>query len=349
MKRSLPLIALALIVLAAAGWFGYSCVSQSSLTPDSLSFEGQPIGNTPITELSALVDGKADEYEARSLHLSLETSEAKSPVEDIRFGDFVSVDRAATLRELESASKLSVLDYAQSLISKQKPAQSYFLKSELDEAALSSYVSSLAAKLNRPASNKGFDLTASGLKVNPGQAGFSLDEEDAKSQIVRALGFGLDEEAEPVTEVILHGAVTEPITIDSALSKGSFIYVDLAERMTYLYRDGELVKSYPVAVGKPGYATPKGNFKITLKRRNPVWGNPGSAWAKDMPQTMGPSANSPLGLRALNINSPGIRLHGTADLNSIGKAASHGCVRLSNVNIVDLFDRVETGTPVYIR
>lgn len=133
------------------------------------------------------------------------------------------------------------------------------------------------------------------------------------------------------------------------LKQPTAVYVSLKERKVYLYKNGKLVKTYRAAVGKAGYSTPRGNFKINLKRYRPVWYNPGGSWAKNMPARIGPSASNPLGLRALNLNVGLIRIHGTSNTGSLGRAASHGCVRLSNSSIVDLYKRVKLGTPVYIR
>jgi len=129
---------------------------------------------------------------------------------------------------------------------------------------------------------------------------------------------------------------------------GPTILVDISERRLYLYDKGQLVKEYGVAVGTPGHPTPKGDFKITLKRYRPTWSNPGSAWAANMPASIPPGPSNPLGTRALNIDSPGIRIHGTSADGSIGTAASHGCMRMHRWDIEDLYERVEVGTPVVI-
>jgi L,D-transpeptidase ErfK/SrfK len=80
----------------------------------------------------------------------------------------------------------------------------------------------------------------------------------------------------------------------------------------------------------------------------PSWGNPGSAWAANMPAYIPPGPSNPLGTRALNLNASGIRIHGTTSDWSIGRAASHGCMRMHRWDVEELFDRVEIGTPVLI-
>ena len=130
---------------------------------------------------------------------------------------------------------------------------------------------------------------------------------------------------------------------------GKAILVVLKERRVYLYKNTKVEKKYRCAIGTRSYPTPTGNFKIVQKRYRPTWVNPApNGWGSNMPSSIGPGARNPLGLRALNLNVSGIRIHGTSKISSIGTAASHGCVRLTNKNVIDLYKRVKVGTPVYI-
>ena len=131
--------------------------------------------------------------------------------------------------------------------------------------------------------------------------------------------------------------------------KTKWILIDQSSFKLTLFAGNKVVKKYGCTLGMPGHATPNGNFKITLKRPRPVWGNPDKAgWGANMPATIGPGPNNPLGLRALNLNVGAIRIHGSAR-PQIGTRSSHGCIRLTNKNIVDLFKRVKVGTQVVIR
>ncbi|MDQ3932820.1 MAG: L,D-transpeptidase, partial [Actinomycetota bacterium] len=106
-------------------------------------------------------------------------------------------------------------------------------------------------------------------------------------------------------------------------------------------------RSYVVATGTGNYPTPTGVFRVSAKRPNPVWINPDpSGWGRDLPARIEPGPNNPLGLRALNWSASGIRFHGTANVNSLGRDASHGCVRLSNPEIVDLYELVGVGATI---
>jgi lipoprotein-anchoring transpeptidase ErfK/SrfK len=107
------------------------------------------------------------------------------------------------------------------------------------------------------------------------------------------------------------------------------ITVNVANKKLTLFKDGKLLKTYPIAVGKPSTPTPKGNFTIINKAHNP--GGPfGSRW---------------LGLSAPNGD---YGIHGTNNPSSIGKAVSNGCIRTYNNNIIELYNLVPVGTPVKI-
>jgi hypothetical protein len=131
-----------------------------------------------------------------------------------------------------------------------------------------------------------------------------------------------------------------------ALLVGS-IRIDISERRLYHYDEGKLVKTYPVAVGKPQYPTPTGSFRIVNKAKNPTWTPPPSPWAAGL-EPVPPGPNNPLGTRWMGISSPSIGIHGTYSSGSIGTAASHGCIRMHIRDVEELFDRVYVGTPVTI-
>lgn len=126
------------------------------------------------------------------------------------------------------------------------------------------------------------------------------------------------------------------------------IVINRAQKRLYFYQSGQLRLVFPVAVGMPQYPTPAGSWRIVRKEINPVWYNPGSDWAKEMPKKIPPGPTNPLGLRALALNAPGILIHGTSDVASIGRAASHGCIRMTNNDIIRFYPLVGIGVPVEI-
>ena len=105
------------------------------------------------------------------------------------------------------------------------------------------------------------------------------------------------------------------------------ITVNTSTRTLTLYRNGQWVKSYPVAVGKPSTPTPKGTFTIVNKAVNP---------------------GGPFGSRWMGLSKPHYGIHGTNNPSSIGKAVSNGCIRMYNKDVNELYNLVSIGTVVKI-
>jgi hypothetical protein len=127
--------------------------------------------------------------------------------------------------------------------------------------------------------------------------------------------------------------------------KASRLVLRLGERRVYVYSNDKIVASYPVAVGRLDTPTPTGRFAVFQMIENPVWQSP---WTGEV---RSPGANSALGLRWIGFaRMPGgiIGFHGTPTVASIGQAASHGCVRLRNEDVLALFEQVQIGTPVEV-
>ena len=119
----------------------------------------------------------------------------------------------------------------------------------------------------------------------------------------------------------------------------------LGERRVEVYRGETLAASYPVAVGKPGWETPTGEFEVLSTVVDPGWTSPFTN------EVVPPGPNSPLGDRWIAFWTDGenmIGFHGTPNRDSVGQAASHGCVRMYNEHIRELFELVQIGTPVTV-
>ena len=119
------------------------------------------------------------------------------------------------------------------------------------------------------------------------------------------------------------------------------IVVSIPDRKLALIENGQVVKIYQTAVGAPKSPTPSGTFKITQRVANPTWFGPDTV--------VGPGKNNPVGTRWLGLSKKGYGIHGTNSPSSIGKNASHGCVRMRNRDVEDLFARVSVGDVVELR
>ncbi len=124
------------------------------------------------------------------------------------------------------------------------------------------------------------------------------------------------------------------------------LVISLSSRRVTLYEGNTRLKSYPIAVGRAGWETPTGEFKVMDMQQNPTWINPftGKAIASGDPK-------NPLGSYWIGFWTDGnnwIGFHGTPEASSVGQAASHGCVRMYNRDIEALFQEVSLGTVVRV-
>ncbi len=115
-----------------------------------------------------------------------------------------------------------------------------------------------------------------------------------------------------------------------------------------LYKQLTLVKEYTVAVGAVGFDTPAGLYHIQNKAVDPTWSVPDSDWAGELAGTVvPPGPDNPLKARWMGIYD-GAGIHGTEETYSLGSAASHGCIRMAVPDVIELYDQVPVGAPIYI-
>ncbi len=128
------------------------------------------------------------------------------------------------------------------------------------------------------------------------------------------------------------------------------IVIRTAKRILEFYKNGKWYKNYKIAVGKDGWRV-YGKFWIRKKVKWPDW-RPTKRILEEnpnLPQIVPGGSKNPLGARALYLGYSAIRIHGTNNPKSIGKAVSHGCFRMKNKDVIELYNLVKIGTPVYIK
>ncbi|HWR44006.1 L,D-transpeptidase [Sporomusa sp.] len=108
----------------------------------------------------------------------------------------------------------------------------------------------------------------------------------------------------------------------------SLIKISLSRRLLFLIKDGKIVRTYPVGVGKTSTATPTGSYHIVNKVPNP---------------------GGPFGAIWMGLNQPHYGIHGTNNPSSIGGEVSKGCVRMYNRDALELAGMIPVGTPVSIQ
>jgi L,D-transpeptidase ErfK/SrfK len=128
------------------------------------------------------------------------------------------------------------------------------------------------------------------------------------------------------------------------------IVINLAEMRLYWFQQGGQVVTMPIGIGSEGWTSPLGQTSIVRKRANPTWVPPPSVRAEDpeLPSSVPPGPDNPLGAHALDLGWPAVVLHGTNRPYGIGRRVSHGCFRLSSAHAERLYRDVPVGTPVNV-
>ena len=128
--------------------------------------------------------------------------------------------------------------------------------------------------------------------------------------------------------------------------EGLWVVIDKSARILTVYVGDEVFLKYPVAVGSNIGLTPEGQFTFVIKAKNPRWG--GGGYASPI---AGGAPNNPLGKRWMGLSKGGggsYGVHGNVSPYSIGTNASHGCVRMINSDVEELYEYIEVGTPVWV-
>jgi L,D-transpeptidase ErfK/SrfK len=124
----------------------------------------------------------------------------------------------------------------------------------------------------------------------------------------------------------------------SAANDSRKLVISLADHKLALVEDGRAVKVYPITVGKPSTPSPTGTFEIIERVANPTWYGPH--------QVVAPGPDNPLGTRWMGLSYKGYGIHGTNAPRSIGRSASHGCIRMRRQDVEELSELVHVGEPV---
>ncbi len=176
-------------------------------------------------------------------------------------------------------------------------------------------------------------------RPKPGRA---LDFVEARAALKNALA------ARSASRVALPVLKVQPKVTERKMSRTIVVRVD--ENKLYLYDGFDVIRTWGVATAMPGWITPQGDWNLYRKAVNPTWYNPAlDSWGADLPAVVPGGPTAPMGTRALYITAPGlIRIHGTPADSSIGTYASHGCIRMHNWEVEELYPMVDVGTRVIV-
>jgi lipoprotein-anchoring transpeptidase ErfK/SrfK len=208
------------------------------------------------------------------------------------------------------------------------------------------FVNRVKRSVDRPARNASVRFQTASLPAVPSETGLTLNARRLLRLVERALA-----QTGSGRRVRLNVKVTRPdVTSDQLAKKYPYVVtIDRAGFKLRYFRRLRLAKTYRIAVGMAGLETPAGIYHIQDKQVNPSWHVPKSDWAGALAgRVIPPGPDNPIKARWMGIYA-GAGIHGTADLGSLGSAASHGCIRMAIPDVEQLYDRVPLKSPVFIQ
>jgi lipoprotein-anchoring transpeptidase ErfK/SrfK len=210
--------------------------------------------------------------------------------------------------------------------------------------AVEKLVERVEKKLNRPARDA--EVSFPSLEKVKEEMGRKVRSAMLEQRVAQALTVPGAERRVKAPVRILKPTVTQDQLADK------YPVVLVADRYNFrlrLYKNLNLQKEYTVAVGAVGFDTPAGLYHIQNKAVDPAWSVPEAEWAGDLAGTVVPGGTpqNPLKERWLGIYD-GAGIHGTDQTYSLGTAASHGCIRMAIPDVIELYDQVPVGAPIYI-
>ena len=214
-----------------------------------------------------------------------------------------------------------------------------------NDDGITDFIGKVEEAINRDPVDASVEPDGSGLHVVESKKGRELDSDGLEERIAAAL-------VRPDGRKIeLEVRETDPeVSIDEIADKyPTYITVDRSNFKLRLWKNLELEKEYPIAVGAIGMETPAGEYHIQNKAVNPAWHVPDREWAGKLAGKVIPGGDPRNALKARWMGIyDGAGIHGTDAVDSLGTAASHGCVRMAIPDVIELYDLVEVGDPIYI-
>ena len=214
-------------------------------------------------------------------------------------------------------------------------------------AAVDKLVEKIASKLNRAPQDASVTFSSTSLGTVDGREGIEVKTDKLRRAIRAELVLPTADRVVEVSTLVVQPEVTRD---ELAAKYPVVVTVDRPNFKLRLWKNLELAKTYTVALGAAGYDTPTGLYNIQNKTVDPAWTMPDSDWVAPADRgkvVPGGVPENPLKARWLGIYD-GTGIHGTDVTSSLGSAASHGCIRMAIPEVIELYDQVPVGAPVYI-
>ena len=325
------------LVLAGLGTFGALAIDRNArrTLPSGAFIQGVDVGGLRFDAAVARVREKVETPLHRPVKVTVDTFQAQTSPWDL--GYRVDVPRAVR-QAMASRSRGNVLSRVSSQLFSSGGAPFLELRPSWGPGKLDEVLAEAGKVVGTAPKDADIDVSTGWVRMVPEKAGKAIDVEASKRAVMDGVALG-----DGTVRL-----VAKPVKAASDPTLSKVILVRAGENMLYLYENGQIAKSWPVATGASCYLTPEGVWRITDKIVNPSWHNPGSSWARGLPAVIPPGPNNPLGTKALRLDAPAILIHATANSGSIGYSESHGCIRMTEADEAELFSLVGVGTRVAV-
>jgi lipoprotein-anchoring transpeptidase ErfK/SrfK len=339
--RIAALLAVLALVLAAAGAYAYDSSRKDEIA-DGVTIAGVDVGGLDSAEAAAAVRRRLLAPLRHSLRVTY--GEEAWVLPGAALGVRAEVG-AAVEQALDASQDGGIPARVVRYLSGGNVEEAIPVDVSYSHRALRRFVRRVAAEIDREPTNASVSPTADSLEVLRGTDGRELRAARLTGELEHAV---LDAAASRTVPASVRSTQPQVTTQALAAEYPSYLTLDRGTFTLRLWEGLKLARTYTVAVGQEGLETPEGLYEIQEKEENPAWHVPESAWAGDLAgATIPPGPEDPIKARWMGIFE-GAGIHGTEELESLGSAASHGCVRMSIPDVEELYDLVEVGTPIYI-
>jgi lipoprotein-anchoring transpeptidase ErfK/SrfK len=341
-QKSFILVAVLLLVLAGGAVAAYAYdSSREDLIAEGVTVAGIDVGGMSTGDARLLIERRLEE----PLEQPIAVRRAKQRFNLSAVDAGVQADVDGMVDEALEASRSGsiVSRVARDLTGGEEDAQ-VSARVTYDEAAVQELVARVQKSLNRKAQDAEVDFPS--LEKVKERMGIAVKRQLLQERLAQALTVpGVDRTVKAPVRIV-RPKVTQA---ELARKYPTLLIADRGNFKLRYYQKLELVKEYTVAVGAVGFDTPAGLYHIQNKAVDPAWTVPNSDWAGELAGTVVPGgvAENPLKARWLGIFD-GAGIHGTDQTYSLGTAASHGCIRMAIPDVIELYDRVPVGAPIYI-
>jgi lipoprotein-anchoring transpeptidase ErfK/SrfK len=335
------LIVIVLLVAAAGAAYAYDS-SQKDKIADGVTISGIDVGGLGEEEAATVVRHRLLSPLRHSLRVSFDGKTWTLSGKRLKIR--AAID-AAVEEALDASQQGGFPGRLVRYVSGGEVNESIVPRVAYSQQAVNRFVRKVADGVNRDPENADVEPSFDSLAVVAGHNGRKLRDNLLEKQLKDAV---LNANAPHRIVAKVHPIKPKITRQEVAAEYPSYLTLDRGSFTLRLFQHLKLAKEYTVAVGMEGLETPEGLYHIQEKEENPVWHVPNSAWAGSLAgQTIPPGPEDPIKARWMGIFE-GAGIHGTEETWSLGHAESHGCIRMAIPDVIELYDLVEVGTPIYI-